>query len=33
MICDAYDRIYGRKGVLTIQPFSLEETANEQIVK
>ena len=33
MICDAYDRIYGRKGVLTIQPFSLEETANEQTVQ
>lgn len=23
MICDAYDKIYGRKGVLTIKPFSL----------
>jgi len=23
-ICDAYDRIYGKKGVITIKPFSLE---------
>ena len=23
MICDAYDKIYGKKGVLTIKPFSL----------
>lgn len=23
MICDAYDKIYGKKGVLTIRPFSL----------
>ena len=29
LICDAYDRIYGRAGVLTITPFSLEETATE----
>jgi hypothetical protein len=31
MIADAYDRIYGRKGVLKITPFSLDGT-NEQIV-
>lgn len=31
-IADAYDRIYGNKGVLTIEPFSLEAN-NEQIVK
>lgn len=29
MICDAYDRIYGAHGVLTITPFSLGETTNE----
>jgi hypothetical protein len=23
MICDAYDKIYGQRGVLTIRPFSL----------
>jgi hypothetical protein len=33
IICDAYDKIYGRAGVLTIKPFSLEETATEQAVK
>ena len=26
MICDAYDKIYGQRGVLTIRPFSLVET-------
>ena len=29
LICDAYDRIYGATGVLTIKPFSLEETQTE----
>ena len=29
IICDAYDRIYGATGVLTIKPFSLEETQTE----
>lgn len=33
MIADAYDKIYGRTGVLTIEPFSLEETTKEQEVK
>ncbi len=33
MIADAYDKIYGRTGVLTIEPFSLEETNKEQEVK
>lgn len=33
IICDAYDRIYGQSGVLTITPFSLEETAQETQVK
>lgn len=32
IICDAYDKIYGAAGVLNIQPFTLEETANEQTV-
>ena len=32
IICDAYDRIYGQTGVLTIKPFSIEETAAEQNV-
>ena len=32
LICDAYDRIYGETGVLTITPFSLEETATEKQV-
>lgn len=31
MICDAYDKIYGQKGVLTIKPFSLDGDT-EQIV-
>ena len=26
LICDAYDKIYGQRGVLTIRPFSLVET-------
>lgn len=33
MIADAYDKIYGQTGVLTIQPFSLEERTTEQEVK
>ena len=33
MIADAYDKIYGQTGVLTIKPFSLEETTTEQEVK
>jgi len=32
LICDAYDRIYGKPGVLTITPFSMEETATEKQV-
>ena len=32
-IADAYDKIYGQKGVLTIKPFSLDgESATEEIV-
>ena len=33
MIADAYDKIYGQKGVLTIEPFSLDEITKEQEVK
>lgn len=33
MIADAYDKIYGKTGVMTIKPFSLEETSTEQEVK
>ena len=29
IICDAYDRIYGEPGVLTIKPFTMEETKTE----
>lgn len=32
LIADAYDKIYGRKGVLTITPFSMEESATEKEV-
>lgn len=32
MIADAYDKIYGQKGVMTIKPFSLEETTTEEEV-
>lgn len=32
-IADAYDKIYGQKGVLTIVPFSMEESSTEKIVK
>lgn len=31
-IADAYDKIYGQKGVLTIVPFSMEDS-NEKVVK
>ena len=31
MICDAYDKIYGMKGVLKITPFSLEGTAESTV--
>lgn len=31
VICDAYDRIYGRPGVLTIKPFSLESGAEQNV--
>ena len=33
LIADAYDKIYGQTGVLTIKPFSLEESVTEQEVK
>lgn len=34
MIADTYEKIYGRKGVLTITPFSIDEaTATDTIVK
>ena len=32
LIADAYDKIYGRKGVMTIAPFSMEESATEKEV-
>ena len=31
MIGDAYDRIYGMQGVLTIRPFSLNDTAEQNV--
>lgn len=31
LIADAYDKIYGRVGVLTITPFSLEETTEKKV--
>ena len=31
IICDAYDKIYGRAGVLTIKPFSLEEDTEKEV--
>lgn len=31
MICDAYDKIYGQKGVLTIRPFSLSEDIEDNV--
>ena len=30
-ICDAYDKIYGAKGVVTIKPFSLEEDTETNV--
>lgn len=32
LICDAYDKIYGKPGVLTIQPFTLDGDAAEKNV-
>lgn len=32
LLADAYDKIYGRAGVLTITPFSMEESATEKEV-
>ena len=32
LICDAYDKIYGKPGVLTIQPFTIEGEGQEQRV-
>ena len=32
LIADAYEKIYGRAGVLTIIPFSMEESATEKEV-
>lgn len=31
MICDAYDRIYGQNGVLTIKPFSLDNDNETEV--
>lgn len=31
IICDAYDRIYGATGVLTIKPFSLNDEAEQNV--
>ena len=31
IICDAYNRIYGATGVLTITPFSMEDTTESNI--
>lgn len=31
MICDAYDKIYGQRGVLTIRPFSLVGDAEDNV--
>lgn len=31
MIADAYDKIYGQMGVMTITPFSLEETTEKEV--
>lgn len=31
MICDAYDKIYGQKGVLTIKPFSLDGASEDNV--
>ena len=29
IICDAYDKVFGKQGVLTISPFSMSETESE----
>lgn len=31
LICDAYDKIYGQKGVLTIRPFSLDGDSEDNV--
>lgn len=31
MICDAYDKIYGQRGVLTIRPFSLDGDTEDNV--
>jgi hypothetical protein len=31
LICDAYDKIYGQKGVLTIKPFSLDGNTEDNV--
>lgn len=31
MICDAYDKIYGQKGVLTIRPFSMDGDTEDNV--
>lgn len=31
LICDAYDKIYGQKGVLTIRPFSLDGNTEDNV--
>ena len=31
LICDAYDKIYGQKGVLTIKPFSLDGDTEDNV--
>ena len=31
LIADAFDRIYGSKGVLTIKPFSLESDTEQEV--
>lgn len=31
IICDAYDKIYGQPGVLTIKPFSLDESSETNV--
>lgn len=31
LICDAYDKIYGQRGVLTIRPFSMDGTTEDNV--
>lgn len=31
MICDAYDRIYGQRGVMTIKPFSIDGNVEDNV--